>query len=47
MALVILVPSTTMLMMEELQVQFLAILNRQDWTETAHFSSLQMMCILL
>jgi len=48
MALVIaiVVPSTTMLMIKELQVQFLAILNWQDWTETAHASSFKKMCIL-
>jgi hypothetical protein len=43
MALVIaiVVPSTTMVMMKELQVQFLAILNYQDWTESAHVSSFE------
>jgi len=35
------VPSTTMVMMKELQVYFLAILNWQDWTETAHVSSFE------
>jgi len=33
----IVVPSTTMLMMKELQVQFLAILNWQDWNESTCF----------
>ena len=37
----IMVPSTTMVMMKELQVYFLAILNWQDWTETAHVSSFE------